>query len=386
MNKNFTTDTAQTQDSLVHIMLELARAAIWERTPIIPDTVDINWDELMDMSKNQGLIAWVWDGICKLPKESQPPRQYRINWGMSAQEIVDRYDLQKKVLGEMIETCNQNDIRLLLLKGIGLSNIYSKPQLRPSGDIDIYLFEDYEKGNALFGDGINVFYSKHASFYYHGVHIENHLTPLDTDIKFRRKINNFILSRTDNISVTPEGFYVFSPLANLVYLVAHTLHHFQPRQAVSLRNIIDIAWFTRYYKEELYPEHCFRVLSELDIVGAFELFLIFGEIILDFEMPEYHFGIVKPEYISEIRSYILRPGYRFSIPGNLPKRKMVQLFYHYYRQTKRIYKYLPHKRDNLLRATIAPSVKRMLKIPENVYFSQGLKNILKSKLDNCKVE
>ncbi len=93
----------------------------------MPVDVEVDWDGLMDVSKSQGFIAWVWDGICRLPVEQQPPRQYRINWGMSAQEIWDRYEKQKKVLAEMVEICNHNNMRLLLMKGIGLSELYPKP-------------------------------------------------------------------------------------------------------------------------------------------------------------------------------------------------------------------------------------------------------------------
>ncbi len=247
----------------------------------------------MDLSKNQGLIAWVWDGICRLPVEQQPPRQYRINWGMSAQEIWDRYELQKSVLSEMVVICNQNHMRLLLMKGVGLSELYPKPQSRPSGDIDIYLFDDYEKGNTLFGDGVNCFYNKHASYDYHGVHIENHITPLDTDTTFEREIGSYLQTEIGNISLTSDGFYVFSPIANLVYLVTHSLHHFNPNQAVPLRNIIDVIWFIWTYKEELSPSHCYQVMSKLGLDSTFELFLIMGEMVLGINMHEYHSGIVS---------------------------------------------------------------------------------------------
>lgn len=239
------------RSSLTEIMLEFVRAAVLEREPQIPSNVAIDWDRLMDMATEQGLIAWVWDGICGLPQEQQPPRQQRINWGLSAQDIWQRYEHQKEVLAEMVEVCRQNGIRLLLMKGLGLSELYPKPQSRPSGDIDIYLFDDYEKGNFLFGDGVNYFYNKHASYDYHGVSIENHMTPLDTDTKFEREIGAYLQSDIGNVCLSTTGYYIFSPISNLVYLVSHSLRHFNPYQAVPIRNIIDIIRFTWYYKEKI---------------------------------------------------------------------------------------------------------------------------------------
>ena len=98
-------------NSLVLIMLEFVRAAVLERSPHVPQNIRIDWDRLMDMAAEQGLIAWVWDGICKLPVEMQPPRQQRISWSLSAQEIWDSYGHQKSVLKEVVAVCEQNNMR-----------------------------------------------------------------------------------------------------------------------------------------------------------------------------------------------------------------------------------------------------------------------------------
>lgn len=111
MNNNYLGEVGQF--SLNRIMFEFVRAAVLGRNPMISPNEVIDWDKLMDISTKQGLIAWVWDGICKLPQEQQPPRQQRINWGLSAQEIWQRYVQQKEVLAEIIGICNQNHIRLL---------------------------------------------------------------------------------------------------------------------------------------------------------------------------------------------------------------------------------------------------------------------------------
>ena len=144
--------------TLFEVMLEFVRAAVLNRIPAVPQYLVIDWDKLMDISVEQGVLAWVWDGVCMLPNDQQPPRMYRINFGMSAQKVWDMYEKQWIVLKEIITRCEQSKIRLLLLKGIGLSVMYPKPQSRSCGDIDIYPFEDFDKFNLLFQDNLKKTY------------------------------------------------------------------------------------------------------------------------------------------------------------------------------------------------------------------------------------
>ena len=156
------------------IIMELMRAAVLDRSPKLPADFSINWDELMDYCAPQGILAWVWDSVCKLPQSQKPPRMQSINWALSAQEIWDTSEKQENVLKQIIEKCNNNHIRVLLLKGIGLSNLYPKPESRSCGDIDIYLFGDYEKGNMILGNNHFDETALHSELIYDGVTVENH--------------------------------------------------------------------------------------------------------------------------------------------------------------------------------------------------------------------
>lgn len=370
---------------LTIIMLKFVQSAVLERDISLNQEIRIDWDELMNMATEQGLLAWVWEGICKLPNNQQPSRQYRINWGLSAQEIVERYEHQKEILAEMVEICNQNGIRLLLLKGIGLSELYPNAHSRPSGDLDVFFFEDYEKGNMLFGDGVNTFYNKHASFDYKGVHIENHKTLVDTDNDFERNICTYLHAGLTNVCVATGGFYTLNPLSNLIYLITHTLRHFDPYKAVPLRNIIDIYMYMRHYQYALPTEQCHQMLSKLGLEGTFELFLRIGEILLDTSFPNYHMGVVKEEDLEDIKQYVLKGGSKLIVPENLSFGEQVRTFFTNYRQVKKVYKYMPSKTEKLLydtfRQNISLFLKRRLSIREDESFSKGIKKKLRKMLN-----
>lgn len=302
----------------VEIMLELVRSAVFERAPQIPNNEVINWDELMNYASKEGLIGWTWDGICRLPFPQQPPRLQKINWSLSTQEIVDRYYLQKNVLARLVDTCGQNNMRLMLLKGISLSLLYPKPELRPSGDIDIYLFEDYEKGNALFCQSDSEFRHKHTSFNYLGVHIENHQTPIDIDTNQRCMIEKYIESKLGESILSPLGYYVMDPMTNLVYLVMHSVRHFEPNAAVPIKNIIDIGMFLLKKQRVLEAEKCFSIFTNLGLLKQFEMLVIVAEHILGIDLTKYKKGLINKYQIKLVQLQLKEGGLGNPIPKCLP--------------------------------------------------------------------
>ena len=332
---------------LIEIMLELVRAAVLGREPQLPSNVAIDWDKLMDVSTEQGLIAWVWDGICKLPQEQQPPRQQRINWGLSAQEIWQRYEHQKEVLAEMIEVCRQNGIRLLLMKGLGLSELYPKPQSRPSGDIDIYLFGDFERGNLLFSDKQCPETELHTSFNYKGIEIENHKIFVYNNSKVKGLVGEYVLNHVNDASLETGGYYILPPMANLAYLLMHALNHVNYESGdtiLSIRNILDIGMFLRYYKEQLPSNDVYMTLKQLKLDKSFELVVYLTEWLLGIDYKEYHLGLVKRKDVPPIRNLFIKQG--LAVPYYMKDASVIRyssaLWKRYY-MLRPISKYIPKK-------------------------------------------
>lgn len=300
------------QDSLVNIMLEFVRSAVLERNPIIPQHIVIDWDRLMDLSVEQGLVAWVWDGICKLPIDSSIPRQQRINWALSAQSYWDGYEKNVQVLDYMIRVCQQNSIKLLLLKGVGLSLLYPKPQSRPVGDIDVFLFKDFQKGNIIFYGKRVVELSKHTTWMINGVEVDNHRNFFEPTTTQKRKLNRYIKSTLDNVQITPNGYYLLAPLPNLLFLCLHTLKHFYINDLIPIRSIIDFAFFLNNNKVELKPNECKRALERMHLIEGFELLICLSELILNITISDYHFYALPQKYLDELKSMILQNSYELS--------------------------------------------------------------------------
>ncbi len=326
-------------------MLELLRASVFNREPVILKGTVIDWDVLMDMSAEQNVLAWVWDGICKLPKEMQPPRQQRINWGLSAQEVWNAYEHQRMVLKDIVKVCAQNNIRLLLLKGIGLSQMYPKPESRMSSDIDIFLYGDYEKGNKVLASNSFYFGGKHSVFNYSGVTIENHQNFFIHGTKLQKRVDDYLFASTADSVLTEGGYHVLPVMAGLVHLLVHSLVHLNnPHERITVRNIVDFAYYVFFHKNHLVPEACGEVMRELGLEKSFDLLLQLSEWTLGLDYSSYRRVLtVQSEDIDNAITLIISDTPLSNQSKNESFFNYLVQLYKFDRATKWKYSYIPNR-------------------------------------------
>lgn len=366
-------------DGLEEYMIALLRCGILDEKPMpLQPSSRVDWDRMMDIASSQGILAWVWDGIVKLPKEFQPPRQQAINWGLSVQEIWDRYHKQKQVLVRMLEVLHQNNIRLLLFKGIALSELYPSPHSRPSGDIDFYLFGDYEKGNALFAKDNVTKTNKRTGFDYKGVHIENHRIFLNAYTKMQVNAIKFLEGTLDDVVLTKDGYYIMSPTACIIYQIMHFIAHLDDTSnPLSFRFIVDFGVTMNYYQKQVNPNELKLSLDNLKITNVFCLLLKLVETTLGMTFESFLYKEVSTkDCIAVINLMDNRP--KQNVP--LIKRRFSDRLFFYFDQYKKydqLFKYLPQSRIGFIvestREMISISIRRILKISPNISLSDYIK-------------
>lgn len=238
-----------TSDS--EILCALLRSAMWQR-PYNMDTMreisSEQWQRVYAMSVNQGVLALALDGIMLLPKEMQPGFDIRIKWGYNAEVIANKYNAQKATAEKLAAIFADRGIHTMILKGLGLSLYYPRPQLRPFGDIDIYLFDKFDDGNRImdkYGCSVDDSYYRHYEFGFGGFNIENHRCFVETRINDTNKyIENELQSIVSDTTSTPSlaGILLPSPNFNALFLARHASWHFA-RESIRLRDLCDWALF-----------------------------------------------------------------------------------------------------------------------------------------------
>lgn len=279
---------AQSQQQ-IEVMLELLRAGVFGRVPVLDSNIDVDWDELFDKSLSHEVMAWVWDGICNLPPSLMPPRNVRIGWSLSAQEVWDEYERQNTVLQTLLNLANRNNIRLLLLKGHSLSSLYPRPCSRACGDIDVLPLDHHELLNELLSQYIIDNRGKHVTFKIDGVVVEVHHNFLEPNTRQKRKIIDYLFSSLDQVVLIPEGYNVLPVMANLIFLLFHTTKHFQESRFLPVRNILDFYMTLSHSGSDIDKAEFKLLLEQFHLQKSFSMLLYMAEKIMGVVLIDYHF-------------------------------------------------------------------------------------------------
>lgn len=113
----------------------------WGKVHGLEDSGSVDWNALEDLAAKQGLSAVMVDGIEKLPEGPRPPKPVLLQWiGETLQGFEYRYELYCRTIAEMAAFYNEHGFKMMVLKGYACSLDWPKPEHRPCGDIDIWLF------------------------------------------------------------------------------------------------------------------------------------------------------------------------------------------------------------------------------------------------------
>lgn len=257
------------------ILIRLICLAIWDK-PFDESSLSLlskeDWEYLHQKACLQGMPAIFFDGLDKLNENYDLCQKLLIEKGAQAiKGSESRWLGQMQLALILSNTLGKKGIRMLLLKGIGLSLCYPRPKHRESNDIDIYLFGDFERGNQLavsmLKAKVEKFSKKEDHIIIGNYAIDNHICFLWVDSKKKKELDDFLkqLLNRDKLSHF-EGSDILLPPAdfNLYFLLLHSYSHFM-REGMSLRQMTDLACFLKKHELELDWIECLQVLQRFEL-------------------------------------------------------------------------------------------------------------------------
>lgn len=297
--------------------LKLVRKGIGKDTEPILDSID--WGGVHALAQTQGLSAIVLDGINLMPDVSASmPIQMKLNWiGEVLQSYEGRYSTYEKSIGCLARFYAKHGIKMMVLKGYGLSLNYPTPMHRPCGDIDTWNFGKQKKADEILTKelGIKVDTSEHhhTVFNWQGNMVENHYDMLvKSAITTNKRLDAILkeLAMDDSNFVEVSGGKVYLPSANFnaLFLLRHMLMHFVAR-GIQLRILLDWGFFWEKHWNEVDTD---RIIGFIKKYGMMDFFNIANAICVDdlgFNSGIFPVVQFNPELKKRVMNDILQPEY-----------------------------------------------------------------------------
>lgn len=249
----------------------------------------IDWEAVKALAERQGLSAVVADGIECLPKEARPPKPVMLQLiGEVLQNYEYRHELYRRAIAELAGFYNSHGFKMMVLKGYACAMDWPKPEHRPSGDIDIWLFGQQRDADAVLGSWfkaqglkteIDNSHHHHTVFYWRDFMVENHYDFINvhhhrSNVAFEKILKKLGQDDSHYVELYREKVYLPSPTLHALFLIRHASAHFTSTD-MNLRQLLDWGFFVQKHGSEVDWAYVTGVLEEF---GMSEMFGIFNAI------------------------------------------------------------------------------------------------------------
>lgn len=232
------------------------------------------WARLGDMARIQGVLGFVLDGIECLEETPYGPtrelsKQQKLEWIGQVMQLEQGNKHQMEVMSDLALKWINEGCKVMLMKGQANGLLYPKPFHRSPGDIDCYLFENYQLGNEIAkraGAVVDEGWYKHSQIFYKGEMFENHQYFDHTRDGIRGKQIEKELENALNVDSSEYGSLTPTILMppcqwNAMFLTYHACAHFVS-EGLRLKQILDWAMFLVKHQQDVdwkrFYEYCER--------------------------------------------------------------------------------------------------------------------------------
>lgn len=318
------------ENNLHFTFLQLVRLGIGTSKDVTVSKGSISWADLKSLADEQGLTAVVLDALntdgANLT-ESMPLRM-KLEWiGEVLQNYEQRYKTYENAISSLAGFYNQYGYKMMLLKGYGCSLDWPKPEHRPCGDIDIWLFGEQKGADGVLskkGIILDNSHHHHSIFYWDNFMVENHYDFIEihhhkSNPGFEKILKE--LGNDDSYTTLVNGEKVYLPSPNLhaLFLLKHAMSHFAA-EIFTFRQLLDWAFFVKKYTKEIDWPWVEQILEEYGMKKLYDVFnaICVGDLGFDVHL----FPIVQsdPTLKDRVLNEMLSPEFSETEPKGLIKR------------------------------------------------------------------
>lgn len=309
------------------IFLNLIRLGIGHNAGSIHDEVD--WSTIGALAAQQGLSAIILDGINCLPEIARPPKDELLQWiGSIIQNYEYRYIAYQKAIAGLAGWYDAHGYKMMVLKGYACSIDWPKPEHRPCGDIDIWLFGKQKEADALLakdkGVKVDASHHHHTVFDWFGFTVENHYDFINvhhhkSNVAFETILKEQGQDDSNFVELNSQKLYLPSSNLHALFLLKHLSRHFAASE-INLRQILDWAFFLKSHGDNVDWLWLEKIISEY---GMKELYGIINAICVEdlgFDSRFFHFVKYDSDMKENVLNDILSPKFPREMPNGFIRR------------------------------------------------------------------
>lgn len=216
-------------------------------------------ERAFDILEEQGLSAFCLDAVQQdkelsaLVRSSAEQKQRMLRMLGSSVQMERQYAMYEEAVKGLSAFAAESGLRMLVLKGYGLSLNYPVPAHRPCGDIDVYVLSPDKTTNGFrlldeavrqqMGIKVDVSSMHHSRFAFKGFMVENHITVMDPDShKENEELNKLLAEEACKGIREVNGVLLPSFRFYSIHLLAHMAGDFAST-GTNLRRLLDWATF-----------------------------------------------------------------------------------------------------------------------------------------------
>lgn len=318
----------------------------------------VDWDSIKALADRQCLSAVLLDGLLQLPKGYLPPEEIVLQLiGRSVKYYECKHNLYRKAIAELAKFYNDHGFKMMVLKGYACAIDWPKPEHRPTGDIDIWLFGQQAAADKELDSWFKIHSSSseidsshhhHTVFNWQGFTVENHYdfinvharksnvklekifkelgdechiesankTSIGIDAHCRTK--NYALNSQKGMRIPwieVNGERVYLPSANLhaLFLIRHMVAHFAADR-INLRQVLDWAFFVEKHGKEVDWKWLLEKLDEFGLRRFFDVINVICVEDLNFSAELFPYVHSEKSLKQRVLGDILEPEFNEEMP------------------------------------------------------------------------
>lgn len=276
-----------------------------------------DWRRLMKLSADHKLRAVVYDTLWSTPGFCGGDQKLAAAWKRETILQAITQAARTEQLLQLTQAMEDAHIRYAVVKGAVCRAMYTKPDLRPSGDEDILIAEeDLSICSHLFTENGMVRMAEADDSVTHwfdrqsGLHVELHTELFSSHRTTDMLLNSCFtkqLSRTVFSTVSVASLRTLDPTYHFLFLVCHAMKHFISG-GFGIRTLCDIVTFAETYGAEIDQQTVYVWLEKVCGRVFLDQLLDIGRSWLEFDLDSSPWELSKPANSEEMLEDILDAG------------------------------------------------------------------------------